>query len=1103
MKEKLLVLGILYHDIPKYNKQNFLNEIVAYGSGIFPEIYCYHMGKGFNQKTKNELEKLKEQYPRVFHYDHMNLKKYKYNNKFLNYLTEDYSKYQIQRGLKANFNSEYDINIKQKELLEDVYRLNEYIEENDINNLIAFGSGTTIRIAHEIVKKRGGKSVIIEQGYFRNYGVQTSNLDVNFAGNIIDDYLNKDFKVNKLDVINFKKYRYYKRKEKYKEEEKITFDINGNKIDLNDEYIFVPLQINVDSAISLYSKTYQNMKSFVKDVKKFIALYNEENNKNIKCIFKVHPWHMFQDDADDFPFISSQLNEENIFFVEHECVSKLITFSKAVVTINSTVGFEALNQKKKVLIFGDCIYALDKLVYVGSNKYSFDEKYELFKKMLNDPQGIDIKELNKYMTYILKYKHIKMKDHQNPKPEEIKGLFKELKRDNNTYLLINADQYYKTQKKYMNIIVGIETKSIKINDQIVPISLENPNIILDKNKYVIKDLKINKSQKYFLKIDGEYKIEFFNNKSNSKNNYLFREGVHYNYNAKDNEKLIVSFSIFDEREHLEPNELNFFTNSYYDFSNDLIKNKDIIIKIILEYQKEYNIKNEDVTFKGDKLEGYVSLYYSKYFTNANTMVNNPILDPIKFFENETHRTLYKYFSKNQNVPKITTHSLYNHGEIKLDKNSDDYSSISLDKYLHSNNLNFKDDENSIFKKQSKGHICFIVGEYTFWIKDGKRINLDCGGIAVFVETFSKTLIENGYTVTIIGSIAAVDKQTMFTDYRRNFIFIPSRDRYSNVVKKINNILYFVNKNNKIDIVETTDSKPFVQTISTSWLNIMRFHISLELISTFLENKKLEDMNMEREIENIKSYKYIDSFVGVSNWVATETQKLFSLDERKIYGHIYNFVEIDKHIKPSIEVKNRKKLFFHGTKNALKNIQNLVKVFEEIVKLDPEFELYLIGRNNEYYEKECKKYQKVSLKNTFVSSEMPQEDLKNILKGLGTYISFSQMEACSLAVLDAFALAKPTILSSRLPVFAEMANEEAAIFVDYTNPKLAAKTIVDDIKDEKKYIKRANASIKLSNFYSKDKKINENLTYYEYLLKNKDKIISDRDYSLFNDDITNI
>ncbi|KDD66086.1 hypothetical protein V466_26080 [Pseudomonas mandelii PD30] len=119
----------------------------------------------------------------------------------------------------------------------------------------------------------------------------------------------------------------------------------GQPINVLRDYIFFPLQIPTDQSIQYFSD--------LAELDVVEALVDWAREKGLAIVLKPHPANM----KSMKPF-ESLVDEKTVFYSDAN-IQDLIEHSRAVYTINSGVGFEALLQLKPVVTFGrveyDCV----------------------------------------------------------------------------------------------------------------------------------------------------------------------------------------------------------------------------------------------------------------------------------------------------------------------------------------------------------------------------------------------------------------------------------------------------------------------------------------------------------------------------------------------------------------------------------------------------------------------------------------------------------------------------------------------------------------------------------------------------------------------------
>ena len=158
-----------------------------------------------------------------------------------------------------------------------------------------------------------------------------------------------------------------------------------NIITLPEKYIFIPLQVNTDTQILIHSD--------FKDMQEFITLVENSFyslNSDLKLVFKIHP---MEKGIVNYTF-------DNRSIIVESDTNELIKKSEFVITINSTVGFEAIQQKKKVMVLGEAFFKIEDIAVCSSKDSLRDE----LQKILNDTIELDNEAIKSFVNY-LKYEY--------------------------------------------------------------------------------------------------------------------------------------------------------------------------------------------------------------------------------------------------------------------------------------------------------------------------------------------------------------------------------------------------------------------------------------------------------------------------------------------------------------------------------------------------------------------------------------------------------------------------------------------------------------------------------------------------------------------------
>jgi capsule polysaccharide modification protein KpsS len=168
-----------------------------------------------------------------------------------------------------------------------------------------------------------------------------------------------------------------------------------NSIQLPTNYIFVPFQVVNDSQTLVHSD-FNNMIEFAETVIEGVKEYNKNNDDGLSLVFKEHPMDVGKVNYDDF--YEKYKNNDSIIFLKQGDTKKIIEKSDLVITINSTVGIEALEMHKKVICLGRAFYAIEDIAK-KSNQTTLANDIE---ESLN--KEIDTDLIDNFLDY-LKYEY--------------------------------------------------------------------------------------------------------------------------------------------------------------------------------------------------------------------------------------------------------------------------------------------------------------------------------------------------------------------------------------------------------------------------------------------------------------------------------------------------------------------------------------------------------------------------------------------------------------------------------------------------------------------------------------------------------------------------
>ena len=225
-------------------------------------------------------------------------------------------------------------------------------------------------------------------------------------------YFIKEFAVYEFLIKVYHKYFETKilKKYKYKEKWNVTDPITtADRIEESD-YIFIPFQVSDDSQLLIQDSWIRDNKSLV------ISVANGLRQLGIKrkIVIKEHPREFRNINYSEI------LKHEDILFSKAGTID-LISRSNLVITINSTVGFEAVVFGKPVIITGSSLYESIPFIVKVNNQSELNLN---LKRFLSINYQFDKTEVNKHVSAV--YEKLVKCNYVSPSEKEINNLWNKI-----------------------------------------------------------------------------------------------------------------------------------------------------------------------------------------------------------------------------------------------------------------------------------------------------------------------------------------------------------------------------------------------------------------------------------------------------------------------------------------------------------------------------------------------------------------------------------------------------------------------------------------------------------------------------------------------------
>lgn len=158
--------------------------------------------------------------------------------------------------------------------------------------------------------------------------------------------------------------------------------------ELSGNYYAVPLQVHSDTQITKCS----DFKSIEQFIKKVVHSFEHHAPPGTKLVFKVHPMDRgYKDYMDLITGLDHRLGGGRLLYVDRVHLPSLLTHSRGVVNINSSVGITALTHHAPTITLGKAVYDLPELTF----QRKLDEFWALAKKPKKE-------RVNQFINYLLR-----------------------------------------------------------------------------------------------------------------------------------------------------------------------------------------------------------------------------------------------------------------------------------------------------------------------------------------------------------------------------------------------------------------------------------------------------------------------------------------------------------------------------------------------------------------------------------------------------------------------------------------------------------------------------------------------------------------------------
>ena len=379
------------------------------------------------------------------------------------------------------------------------------------------------------------------------------------------------------------------------------------------------------------------------------------------------------------------------------------------------------------------------------------------------------------------------------------------------------------------------------------------------------------------------------------------------------------------------------------------------------------------------------------------------------------------------------------------------------------------------------HIAFLTPEYPH-----KKIT-HAAGIGTSIQNFANELVKNNHKVTIFVYAQDVDEE--FEDGGIRIIKIAFKKYaffgwylYRKQLKKV------INKHissKGIELIEAPDWTGITAFMHLKCPIVIRLHGS-DTYFCNLEGRKQKSKNYLFEKIALKSSKAI---VSVSDFAAIKTKEIFNLKSNiKV---IPNAIDLKKFKNDSPEIFETDTLLYFGTLIRKKGVLELANIFNELVELNQNVKLVLIGNDSrDIITKSKSTYNLIQR----ILSDKAKFQVKYIGKvsynSLIEYIKTAQIcvlpslaETFGMVTIEAMALQK-TVVTSNFGWNKDIIDDRVnGYLINPKNHKEVAKKINKLLNNKPEVLKVGKrARIKIENSFDIENITKQNIKFYQSILK---------------------
>ena len=164
-----------------------------------------------------------------------------------------------------------------------------------------------------------------------------------------------------------------------------------DEISLPDKFVFIPLQVRHDTQVLVNSRGIDSMEKLVR-----LCYYAVKNAApDYKIVVKEHP-----QEVGSASYLDLRKKYPDIIWIKKYGIKRILNKTALIMTINSTIGMEALIYHKPVIVLGEHFCNIREILY---NVKDLERLEEYIQKSLTTPVNTDL--VDKFLYY-LKFEYL-------------------------------------------------------------------------------------------------------------------------------------------------------------------------------------------------------------------------------------------------------------------------------------------------------------------------------------------------------------------------------------------------------------------------------------------------------------------------------------------------------------------------------------------------------------------------------------------------------------------------------------------------------------------------------------------------------------------------